>query len=350
MRSLARLLTFDAHVAAAAGESERVLRDIRSLIGTAEHAGDRPFLIASLVALAIDALAIQTSAQIIHQYTDLFSDAQLKELAHLHVGFMGGAPHIDLRGERWFFADTMQRVYSDDGQGNGHITAEGLGLLSSLSGGFDEEFVPAFGTAAVGPIAAAVIADRADMQAKYDEWMAEIERYAALPMWEYEEYDARLDEFESIYEETAMKLRYSPITILMPAIRKATHVSEQSVQRRDALLAGIALELYKRRYGGYPDSLAALVPDLLPSLPLDRFTGEPLHYRLDENGQPLLWSVGADREDDGGHAPVEDDGYESRWVPAAQGRENARLDPDRYKGDWMLWPVVYEPVADEPED
>ncbi|MBI5093570.1 MAG: hypothetical protein HZB26_14145 [Candidatus Hydrogenedentes bacterium] len=46
-----------------------------------------------------------------------------------------------------------------------------------------------------------------------------------------------------------------------------------------ALEAILALELYHRDYGAYPDSLEALAPAYLPAVSQDAFTGQPLPYR-----------------------------------------------------------------------
>jgi hypothetical protein len=45
-----------------------------------------------------------------------------------------------------------------------------------------------------------------------------------------------------------------------------------------ALEAILALELYHRDRGGYPDTLEGLVPEYLPAIPNDAFTGLPLSY------------------------------------------------------------------------
>jgi len=66
----------------------------------------------------------------------------------------------------------------------------------------------------------------------------------------------------------------------------------------------LALIAYRIDHDEYPESLDALVPDYLPFLPIDPYSGRPFEYRpqgLDlgyqrDNhpvGTPLLWSVGA---------------------------------------------------------
>jgi hypothetical protein len=73
--------------------------------------------------------------------------------------------------------------------------------------------------------------------------------------------------------------------------------------RRRLLMAAIALERYRGRHGGYPDTLQALIPELLQSPPIDFMDGQPLRYRLTDDGHFVLYSVGLNCIDDGGKLP-----------------------------------------------
>ena len=48
-----------------------------------------------------------------------------------------------------------------------------------------------------------------------------------------------------------------------------------------------------------PDSLDELVPDYIGAIPVDPYTGGPLHYTHDEKGY-TVYSNGINRADDGG--------------------------------------------------
>jgi hypothetical protein len=64
------------------------------------------------------------------------------------------------------------------------------------------------------------------------------------------------------------------------------------------LRTACALERYFLRHQHYPESLAALSPDLLAEIPSD-LDGQPLHYARDQtNGRYRLWSVGENLVDD----------------------------------------------------
>jgi hypothetical protein len=49
-----------------------------------------------------------------------------------------------------------------------------------------------------------------------------------------------------------------------------------------------------------PDSLAALAPRFLETLPADLIDGQPLRYRKESAGGFILYSVGWNQKDDGG--------------------------------------------------
>ena len=60
------------------------------------------------------------------------------------------------------------------------------------------------------------------------------------------------------------------------------------------------LQRYRLAEGQFPESLEALVPKYIETLPHDVIGGQPLHYRRTGDGRFLLYSVGMDGKDDGG--------------------------------------------------
>jgi hypothetical protein len=60
-----------------------------------------------------------------------------------------------------------------------------------------------------------------------------------------------------------------------------------------------ALAVYRAKHGQYPDKLDALVPDVLPQLPVDLYHAKPFVYKRDTDGY-LLYSTGENGIDDGG--------------------------------------------------
>ena len=61
-----------------------------------------------------------------------------------------------------------------------------------------------------------------------------------------------------------------------------------------------ALERHRLAHGKYPETLDALAPQFIAKVPPDPIGGQPLHYRLTDDGHFILYSVGLNEKDDGG--------------------------------------------------
>ncbi len=87
----------------------------------------------------------------------------------------------------------------------------------------------------------------------------------------------------------------------------------------EMLLATLAIEAWRKDTGEYPEELEDLTTELLQTRPHDPFTtGDPLRYRR-QNDSYVLYSVGPNGNDDGGH-PMENPDSESelRYRPHAE--------------------------------
>jgi hypothetical protein len=78
-----------------------------------------------------------------------------------------------------------------------------------------------------------------------------------------------------------------------------TYPLDQAVNR--LLRLEIALRLYQSDHAQFPAALSDLVPSYLPDLPTDPFASRGQNFRyMPSKGEFKLWSVGPDRNDDGG--------------------------------------------------
>ena len=80
----------------------------------------------------------------------------------------------------------------------------------------------------------------------------------------------------------------------------------RSLMRWRLLESRLALELYHRRHGAWPESLGDLVPEYLSELPIDPFSNRPLVYHR-QGEEFIMYSVGKDGRDSGGVFPPEGD-------------------------------------------
>ena len=104
---------------------------------------------------------------------------------------------------------------------------------------------------------------------------------------------------------------------------RAWFVSLSNLTRHELVITAIALKRYAIRHGQPPDQLAALVPDFLTALPTDLMDGQPLRYRLNPDGTFVLYSVGANLQDDGGDF-------------ASESTQDNRQSPSPWTGrDWV---------------
>lgn len=93
------------------------------------------------------------------------------------------------------------------------------------------------------------------------------------------------------------QLIYSAVAVMMRTFAER----EASARAADV---GIAVDRYRRQCGRLPETLAVLVPDYLPAVPLDPFDGQTLRYAVRTAEQDVVevvvYSVGPNRTDDGG--------------------------------------------------
>lgn len=108
-----------------------------------------------------------------------------------------------------------------------------------------------------------------------------------------------------------------------PAVLKVQQATDRQRQRDENVIVAFALAWYQRDNGHYPKELAALGPKYLSEVPLDLCSGKPLKYEATQDGY-LLYSVGVNGEDEGGHGPRDeppgDDIVVRMPLPASKGR------------------------------
>lgn len=341
LRELSALVLDDARRAASLGDDATTLADLEAALSMARQTRESGWIIPELRSVRMLAATLETAGELLARHTKLFTDAQLTDLAHHLSTIGGGGPlRMSFSGERLAFADLLQHAYTDDGAGDGRLTWDGMKWFVAVEAAIGQPRAPDLLTTAVGPALSVLGASRADLQAKYDQLMATAEAEAALPLWQRGCPEVEVD-LDRIKSSTTEWIRYLPIALFMPALGRVTVSAELCTQRRDAVLVAIGLELFKRRHGVWPTDLDVLVPRYVPAIPIDRFDGAPIKYRL-VDGAPLLYSSGSDGDDDGGRPPRRPE-LAKHWLPPDVRREiiTGPVAPqirDLRDGDWILWP------------
>jgi hypothetical protein len=332
LRSLADVIKDDAVLARNRGNTAQFLQDITTLqnMGRQLH-GD--FLIGDLVAMGIRNQALNQIELTLVQAPNLLSDSTIQNLAHELAGPNSDADLISLHNERMFFYDLVQRIYTDDGHGNGRLTPAGIEFMKSLPVGKSREPpIESLFSKLAGPMAMLIISRREDLQQTYDAVLDSAEASLHRPLREADwlGYQRRLDQMRASLVES---IHYALVLMIAPAMERPQVAAERYLGHRDGVLIALALEMYRRQHGEYPKSLDELTPMLLPRVPVDRITGEAVRYRIVDD-KPLIYSVGADRKDDAGRA-AKFAGHSHAYTAAEWNLQKNRPIPD---GDWILYP------------
>ena len=132
-----------------------------------------------------------------------------------------------------------------------------------------------------------------------------------------EKFDAAARQIDRALRHHTLWNMWAALTI--PNVTKAVQMTANVQSKVNEAYIACALERYRLARGHYPDTLAALAPQFMESVPEDIIEGNPLHYRRTDDGKFLLYSVGWNRRDDNGKT----------LPPPKNGG------PDLTSGDWV---------------
>ena len=339
LREMAMIFFFDARLAAERGESQRFEADLDSMVRLADQVrNEHGFVIFQFVALGIDELATAQLQNVLSTKPEVLSDDALVRLAHVLSRPRVAADLMSLSGERDMFADALQKAYTDDGHGDGRLSPRGLEILEDIRRHVsDGRYTPEAVKNLVCAPSMMLAASRAELSSRFDRLLERKEADLRIPLRSVARDKSDADLLEAqLKQSLPWESKYGFLAALYPHLERIQSPPESYLGFRDGTVVGIALELHRRHFGKYPAALTELVPQFLPAIPADRFTGEPVKYRLID-GRPLVYSVGPDHKDDGGKCLADKEiGYGTHpWAP---NRLAWAADPATApRGDWILY-------------
>ena len=112
------------------------------------------------------------------------------------------------------------------------------------------------------------------------------------------------------YDRLRFPTQFMSLEVLDRLIARAMRVETE----RSLILASIGIKRYALRHGRGPETFSALVPEFLPTVPIDYMDGKPIRYRLNPDGSTVLYSVGEDGTDGGGDAGAKADAGSGRNI------------------------------------
>lgn len=300
-RGLTYAICSRAKLSAAKGGFKEASTDLLVGYRFGTHFTGHKILIEQLVGIAISSMAVQTAFQVLDRATpgpDLLEDFQRRfQTLSSKKKFV-----IDFTAEKLFVYDSIQRVFTDDGKGSGHIPEAGLqGFKKTLELSEKE-------------LRNLEQLDRRQTTKLTDKVYDYFNRAAHKTPWQLHEEGK---DIEKVAEE--MTKTNPMLNVLTPSCARVLQISYRIKIHTDALITTLAVLRYKADKGQLPENLDQLVATgYLKELPMDPYSDDPLVYK--QIGDDFtLYSFAADFDDDGG--------TRSKWGEGEEG------------GDQVFWPV-----------
>ena len=309
-RSFARALSARAMLHLGNGRHEAAWEDIMTCHRLGRLVAEGPTLIEALVGIAIDSIASESTLVYINTVRPNAEQSALlaRQLSHLPP-LPPMADRIDL-GERFAYLDVTQRVAGSEGD-----TFDALLTLAGTSNPVNNSVMKVIKEYALARtdwdvvlkkgnrsydqlVKAMRIEDRATGKAKLAAIDRDLEKQAAQLKDPFN-LIKRVAEAPSVKQGLGEVMGDLMISLLLPATVACKNAENRAFQVQDNLQVAFALSGYHRDQGEYPAKLAALVPDYIEQVPIDRFNGKPLVYRRVKAGY-LFYSVGRNEKDDQG--------------------------------------------------
>jgi len=314
LRTIAKYLVLDSRQSLMRGDFSSAWQSLDSAHRLGIQLYESWTLIEQLVGRAISAQAMQEMRQVLYARRDQLTAG---DLAMIRASLANVPPLSTIgkrcEGERLFFLDVVQYLFTDDGNGNGRMIPSQFVRLRELVLRAPGDEAGAMSQAG-GLAMAAVHADRRDTVAKYFELWDEAMEKLSLPLYDARRADA-YSSLTALQEDATASRRFAVIAVVLPDLLRADTQQRTSSMAHEAMRTIAALEQHRLDHGAYPDRLGALVPACIAEAPTDAYSGVYLRYELDASGDFRLYSVGENLVDDGGSTAPLPATASSRPVP-----------------------------------
>ena len=326
-RKLAYSLRWRIQLRAEKGRYEDAFSDIKTCYRFGRHVkGTKLVLVEQLIGIAIEAIAVGNLRSILSEH-----QIDATTLAGLQTDFEQMLASEDFamsfEGEKMFIYDEIQRCFTEDRFGGGHLYLTRIGQISSIG----DESVPSPQNIIIESIFTPEAWPRV-VQVLFFHPNKQQTREAADRFYAYcdtfaQKTPAQIRAEGIDMEKETMKIVGDNVllSILTPALERAAEIGHRHRTNVEATITILALQRYKADKGSYPENLQQLISaGYLRQLPIDVYSGKPLVYRKTGDSF-ILYSVGKNFEDDGGEPGTDRDGRPRLWDD---------------EGDSIFWPVL----------
>jgi len=318
-RNLVRSLRWRAWLRAEQGRYQDAFDDMKSCYRLGQHLRGDNFFIEQLVGIAIEALSVRTVREIVAGYeidSTVLADFQRDfEQIIADENFA-----ISLKAEKLCIYDEIQRCFTSDRIGKGHLYIPRFRKISDMASNYEEAGVEPFILDLVYSVP--YLFGHPNKEETLTSVNELYDYYEKLSLKTAAQIHADSDAIDDKLNK--LSIDNILIGILTPAIKRIFEISNRLPVDVGASLTIIAILRYNGDTGRYPQNLSQLVTaGYLKQLPMDSFSDKPLAYRKTEDNF-ILYSVGPNFTDDGGVSGKDSKGQFKQWMD---------------KGDTVFWPV-----------
>lgn len=314
-RNLVRALTWRTQIRAEQGQYEDAFNDIKSCYRFGRHLKGDGFLVEQLTACSIEMVATQTLRDILSEHK--IAPAGLAVLQKDYEQMIADENFvIGLAAEKLSLYDEIQRSFTADGKGGGHLYIKRIREIA-------EPFEWSGADSWLATNFVQVLFTHPNKQqtltaaSKFYDYIKEATFKTPAQI--------RIEQIDIDRELGRLTSSNVLFSIFLPGFERIIEYSYQNKADVQATLAIIAILRYKQDTGAYPEHLERLIAEAyLKELPMDPYTDKPLFYRRTAENF-ILYSFGRNFEDDGGEIAVID------GKPRQLGTKD--------EGDWIFWPV-----------
>lgn len=317
-RDITRLLCWQVLLKADRGDMAAAFDDALEAYAFGRHLrGQHTTLIEQLVAIAIEAMSMNTMRMIIDEYNPMISHELLASVRDRFEKSLNEGSFIpSLESEKLMLYDELQRSFTQTRIGKSHIYFQHIHQLALFmdSSWHDKKVLMSWLTLFF------IHPDREQTLKMGEEFYADMNQLAAQTPASLKKQGIDIDD-----QIAELSKRNLFLALLAPAVEKVIQTGYRCQTDSFSTLAILAIVQHHKLHGVYPESLEVLgQAGLLNGLPIDPFSDAPLVYRKTEGGF-TLYSVGLNFVDDGG-------------VPGTD-PQKSKSNPWAETGDAVYWPV-----------
>jgi hypothetical protein len=263
LREFARLLSAEALQRKRKGDVDGALESCQTILKLCRHMDDEPYLIPFLFQRVIFAIGTRALWDEVLSDADASATAYRTVLAELRAWDIDRAFVRALKGERVI-----------------------TGIL------FYDSFRKKLGGCGLFPVSTWIAANQSLTLAFYRQLLPIAQKGVPYDRQKISRLIADFTQKTQERNTVLANMHISPVKDLFDQVTE-THAFQR------VTMTALALRLYRKENGRYPENLQQLVPKYLPSVLIDPYDGKPLRYRKLAKGFKV-WSVGGNRKDDGG--------------------------------------------------